>query len=132
MAVQQGDTAAAGRLMDAGAHVDGIPGGEEVPIGHAAWRGYPDLVSLLVERGAALTFADGGGAMGAALHGSRHCNHPEGGPTMQTVGEIPQAPYAAILRTLLEAGARVPSRLRWEGSPPAQAMVDELLRGGGT
>jgi len=132
MAVQQGDTAAAGRLMDAGAHVDGSPGGEEVPIGHAAWRGYPDLVSLLVERGAALTFADGGGAMGAALHGSRHCNHPEGGPTMQTVGEIPQAPYTAIVRTLLEAGARVPSRLRWEGSPPAQVMVDELLRGGST
>ena len=107
MAVEQGDTAAAGRLMDAGAHVDGIPGGEEVPIGHAAWRGYPDLVSLLVERGAALTFADGGSAMGAALHGSRHCNHPEGGPTMQTVGEIPQAPYGAILRTLVEAGAPV-------------------------
>ena len=132
MAVQQGDTAGAGRLMDAGAHADGIPGGEEVPIGHAAWRGYPGLVSLLVERGAALEFADGGSAMGAALHGSRHCNHPEGGPTMQTVGEIPQAPYGAILRTLLQAGAGVPSRLGWEGSPPPQAMVDELLRGGGT
>jgi hypothetical protein len=51
---------------------------------------------------------------------------------MQTVGEIPQAPYTAIVRTLLEAGARVPSRLRWEGSPPAQVMVDELLRGGST
>ena len=61
----------------------------------AATRG---LVSLLVARGAACQFGDGGTAIGAALHGSRHCNHPEGGPTMQTVGEIPQAPYAEILR----------------------------------
>ncbi len=131
MTVEQGDTAAAARLLEAGAHIDGAPGGEEVPIGHAAWRGYPELVSLLVARGAALAFEDGGGAMGAALHGSGHCNHPEGGPTMQTVGEIPQAPYAEIVRTLLDAGAAVPARLRWEGAPPAEAMVNELLRGGG-
>jgi ankyrin repeat protein len=131
-AAQQGDAAAAARLLDAGAHIDGAPGGEEVPIGHAAWRGYPALVSLLIARGAALAFEDGGGAMGAALHGSGHCNHPEGGPTMQTVGEIPQAPYAEIVRMLLDAGAAVPARLRWEGAPPAEAMVNELLRGGDT
>jgi hypothetical protein len=90
MAVQQGDTPAVAALLDAGAHVDEKPGGEEVPIRHAAWRGYPALVSLFVARGARLEFDDGGSAIGAALHGSRHCNHPEGGPTMQTVGEIPQ------------------------------------------
>jgi hypothetical protein len=49
---------------------------------------------------------------------------------MQTVGEIPQAPYAAILRTLLDAGAPVPARLRWEGAPPPDAMIDEVLRAG--
>jgi ankyrin repeat protein len=131
MAVQQGDTPAAARLLDAGADLDGAPGGEEVPIGHAAWRGYPALVSLLIARGARVEFADGGSALAAALHGSRHCNHPEGGPTMQTVGEIPQAPYAEILRTLLDAGARVPARLRWEGAPSPEAMIDEVLRAGG-
>jgi hypothetical protein len=131
MAVQQGDAAAAARLLDAGAHLDGAPGGEEVPIGHAAWRGYPELVSLLIARGAALAFADGGGAMGAALHGCGHCNHPEGGPTMQTVGEIARTPYAEIVRLLLDAGAAVPARLRWKGAPPAEALVGELLRDGG-
>jgi hypothetical protein len=130
MAVEQGDAPAAARLLDAGAHVDGEPGGGEVPLGHAAWRGYPALVSLLAARGAALEFDDGGSAIGAALHGSRHCNHPEGGPTMQTVGEIPQAPYAAILRALLDAGAPVPGRLGWEGTPPPEAMIDEVLRAG--
>jgi ankyrin repeat protein len=131
MAVEQGDAAAAGRLLDAGAQVQGAPGGEEVPLGHAAWRGYPGLVSLLVARGAALEFGDGGSAMGAALHGSRHCNHPEGGPTMQTVGEIPQAPYAEVVRTLLAAGGRVPAAVRWARAPPPETMVEELLTGGG-
>jgi ankyrin repeat protein len=110
MAVEQGDAPAVAALLNAGAHIDGKPGGEEMPIGHAAWRGYPELVSLFVARGARLEFDDGGSAIGAALHGSRHCNHPEGGPTMQTVGEIPQAPYAEILRTLQDAGGRLPAR----------------------
>ena len=49
---------------------------------------------------------------------------------MQTVAEIPQAPYAAIVRTLLGAGARVPAR-PWDGALEPQAMINELLRGSG-
>ena len=130
MAVQGGHTAAVERLLDAGARVDGDPGTEEVPLGHAAWRRYPDLVRLLVDRGARLVFASGGSALGAALHGSRNCQHPEGGPTMQTVGEIPQAPYAEIVRLLLDAGAPVPERLSESSLAPAE-MVSELLRESG-
>lgn len=130
MAVQGGHTATAQRLLDGGAHLDGPPGGEEIPLGHAAWRGYPALVSLLVTRGARLTFADGGSALGAALHGSRHCQHPEGGPTMQIVGEIPQAPYAQIVRLLLDAGAPIPER-RSDGAPAPAEIVDALLRENG-
>jgi hypothetical protein len=130
IAVQQGDAQVVERLLDAGASVNGDPAGEDVPIGHAAWRGYPVLVSLLVARGARLDFPDGGDAIGAALHGSRHCNHPEGGPTMRTVAEIPQAPYAAIVRTLLAAGARVPERPR-DGALAPQALVEDLLRESG-
>jgi len=130
MAVQGGHTTTVDRLLDAGAHLDGRPGGEEVPLGHAAWRGYPALAELLVARGARLTFEDGGSAVGAALHGSRHCQHPEGGPTMQTVGEIPQAPYAQIVRRLLDAGASIPER-RSDDTPPPAKLVDELLRESG-
>ena len=109
MAVQGGHTGTVERLLDAGARVDGDPDTDGVPLGQAAWRRYPDIVRLLVSRGARAVFADGGNAIGAALHGSRNCHHPEGGPTMQTVAEIPRAPYAEIVRFLLDAGAPRPA-----------------------
>jgi ankyrin repeat protein len=126
MAVQGGHTRTVERLLDAGARADGDPDTDGVPLGQAAWRRHPPIVRLLLTRGAELVFPGGGSAIGAALHGSRHCHHPEGGPTMQTVGEIPQAPYAEIVRILLDAGARVPERL-WDGAPTPAAMIDELL-----
>ena len=63
------------------------PRGEGPPLGQAAWRGRAEVVAELVARGAALTWADGGSARGAAEHGSRHCHDPEGGPTMRTHGD---------------------------------------------
>jgi ankyrin repeat protein len=126
MAVQGGHTATVERLLDAGARVDGDPDTDGVPLGQAAWRRYPDLVRLLVDRGAQLVFPHGGNAIGAALHGSRNCQHPEGGPTMQTLAEIPRSPYAEIVRFLLDAGTPVPKQL-WEGAPPPEAMISELL-----
>jgi hypothetical protein len=131
IAVQGGHTTAVERLLDAGARVDGDPASDDVPLGQAAWRRYPDLVRLLVDRGAQLDFPTSGSAIGAALHGCGNCQHPEGGPTMQTVGEIPRAPYAEIVRFLLDAGAPVPARL-WDGAPPPAEMIDELLTAGGT
>ena len=119
MAVQGGHAATVERLLDAGARVDGDPDTDGVPLGQAAWRRYPEIVRLLVSRGARLVFPGGGSAIGAALHGSGNCQHPEGGPTMQTVAEIPRAPYAEIIRFLLDAGAPVPERL-WEGAPGAR------------
>ena len=50
------------------------------------------MTTELVDRGAALAFRDGGSAIGAALHGSRHCQHPEGGPSMAIIDEIPRSP----------------------------------------
>lgn len=114
-AIQGGHLETVHRLLDAGAHPDGDPDRGEVPLRDACWRRRVEITRELVERGAALAFRDGGGAIGAALHGSRHCHHPEGGPSMQIVAEIPTAPYAEIVRLLLTAGAPVPERIGQHG-----------------
>jgi ankyrin repeat protein len=111
LAIQGGHTATARRLLDTGARVDGNPDSDDDPLGQACWRGRVDIVRELVARGAALSFRDGGSAIGAALHGSRHCQNGEGGPTMALVEEIPTEPYGEIVRLLLAAGAPVPERL---------------------
>jgi hypothetical protein len=79
----------------------------------------------LVQRGADLSFRDGGSAIGAALPGLRHCHDPEGGPTMRTNDEIPAQPYAEIVRVLLAAGATVPDRIGDDG-PRATMLIAEL------
>jgi ankyrin repeat protein len=99
-AVQGGHLETMRRLLDAGARIDGDPSTDEVPLGQACWRGRVEMVRELVERGAALSFRGGGTAIGAASHGASNCHHPEGGPTMGTLDEIPQAPYAEITRYL--------------------------------
>jgi ankyrin repeat protein len=125
LSIQGGHLAATRRLLDAGARIDGDPKSEESPLGQACWRGRAELTRELVERGAALTFRDGGSAIGAALHGSRHCHDPEGGPSMQTVDEIPSDRYAEVLRILLAAGATVPDRLGESGAR-GTTLVAEL------
>ncbi|HJS96561.1 MAG TPA: ankyrin repeat domain-containing protein [Solirubrobacteraceae bacterium] len=125
LAVQGGHLEAMRRLLDAGARIDGDPDSDEIPLGHAVWRGRVQMTRELVDRGAALTFRNGGSAMGAALHGSRHCNDPEGGPTMQIVDEIPKEPYAEIVRLLLAAGAAVPEKVG-ENGPRGTTLIAEL------
>lgn len=109
--IEGGHLEAMRRLLDAGARIDGNPDSGVIPLGHACWRGRVQMTRELLRRGAVLTFRDGGSAMGAALHGSRHCHEPEGGPSMRTVDEIPTEPYAEIVRILLAAGATVPERV---------------------
>lgn len=124
-AIHGGYLDAARRLLDLGARVDGDPDGEQIPLGQACWRGRVQMARDLVQRGAALTFRNGGSAIGAALHGSRNCNDPEGGPTMQVVDEIPKEPYAEIVRLLLAAGAPVPERVGEDG-PRGTTLIAEL------
>jgi len=78
----------------------------------------------LVARGAALSFRDGGSALGAALHGSRHCQDAEGGPSMQPIDEIPKEPYAEIVRLLLAAGAKVPEQVAGSGPSPMTLLAE--------
>jgi ankyrin repeat protein len=126
LAIQGGHFETVCRLLDSGAHLDGAPGADRPPpLGEACWRRRVEIAHELVRRGAALTFRGGGSAIGGALAGSRHCNHPEGGPTMQTIDEIPQQPYAEIVRLLLAAGAAVPERLGPDG-PLGATLLAEL------
>jgi ankyrin repeat protein len=124
LAIQGGRPDAARRLLDAGARIDGDPEGEGTPLGQACWRGRVQIARELVDRGAALTFRNGGSAIGAALHGSRHCQHPEGGPSMQIVDEIPSEPYAEIVRMLLAAGATVPDRVGENGARGTTVLAE--------
>ena len=126
LAVQRGDLASVQELLGAGARVDGNPDSEENPLSQACWRGQVPIARDLLARGATTDFRDGGCAIGAALHGSRHCQDPEGGPTMATVTEIDPEPYAAIVRMLLAAGARVPERVGGEHGPRAAMLLGEL------
>ena len=126
LAIQRGDRAAVQDLLEAGARVDGDPASEDAPLGQACWRGRVGIVQDLLLRGAATETRDGRSAIGAALHGSRHCQDPEGGPTMATITEIDPEPYAEIVRMLLEGGARVPERVGGEHGPRATALLGEL------
>ncbi len=125
VSIQGGHAQTVRRLLDAGARPDGDPEAEEIPLGEACWRGRAEETRELLARGAALRFRDGGTAIGAALHGSRHCHDPEGGPTMQILDEIPKEPYAEIVRILLAAGAPVPDRIGEKG-PRAASLIAEL------
>ena len=126
LAVQRGDLATVRELLAAGARVDGDPDSEESPLGQACWRGQVSIVRELLTRGATTDFRDGGSAIGAALHGSRHCQDPEGGPTMAAVTEINPEPYAEIVRMLLTAGAHIPQRVGGEHGPRAAMLLGEL------
>lgn len=130
LSIQGGHLEAMRRLLDAGARIDGDPdggerNGEGIPLGQACWRGRVQITRELIERGAALTFHNGGSAIGAALHGSRHCHEPEGGPSMRTLDEIAQEPYAEIVRMLLSAGTSVPQRIGENGTR-ATTLIAEL------
>jgi ankyrin repeat protein len=122
--IEGGHLEAMRRLLHAGARVDGDPDTEEIPLGHACWRGRVQMTRELIERGAVLTFRDGGSALGAALHGSRHCTDPEGGPSMRNVDEVPQEPYREIVQLVLAAGAEVPERMGENGARTAMLIAE--------
>jgi hypothetical protein len=81
------------------------------------------LAAELIAHGAPTTFPDGGSAIGSALHGSQNCQHPEGGPTMQIVSEIPRERYRRTIEVLLDAGAPIPETL-WDGVQVADLFAE--------
>lgn len=80
----------------------------------ACWKGYGDLVKILLERGASLTVEDHqfhGTPPGWFGHGARNCCD-EGGD------------YAEVARLLIAAGAKIPAA----DMPTGRAEVDSVLR----
>jgi ankyrin repeat protein len=80
----------------------------------ACWKGYADLVKLLIDHGASLTIEDPqfhGTPPGWFGHGVQNCH--------EGAGDYPQ-----VARHLLAAGATIPSC----DIPTGNAAVDEVLR----
>ncbi len=107
-------TAAVRGLLAAGLPVDARGAMGATALHWACWKGYPDLVELLLAHGASLTiedrqyFAPPAGWFG---HGVRNCDEPGG-------------EYAAVARLLLAAGAKIsPADI-----PTGNASVDAVLR----
>jgi hypothetical protein len=123
VAVQGGHLDAVRALLRAGAAPDGRPQEEHAPLGQAAWRGHAEIVAELVRHGASLVWEEGS-PIGAALHGSRHCQDPEGGPTMRTYDEVPKERYAKVVSVLLDAGAAIPERLGDDGPRSATTLTE--------
>ena len=108
-AVLLGDATLVRRMLDAGLGPDAVSASNPDPaLGSAAWRGYVEVVRVLVSAGAALTWPEGS-PIGAAMHGSQHCHDPQGGPMSLPVDEVRHGDYPDVVRILLAAGATIPT-----------------------
>ena len=111
---QNHQTQAVGALLAAGFPVDGRSESGETALHWACWKGYADLVKLLLDHGASLTVQENqyhATPMGWLSHGSTNC-HECGGD------------YPAVARLLIAAGAAfAPGDL-----PSGNPEVDEVMR----
>ena len=120
LSIEGGHVEATRRLLDGGARLDGNPAKDEVPLGQACWRRRAEITRELVVRGASLTFAGGGSAVGRRPARLPALPRPRGRSVDAHGREIPTAPYAEIVELLLAAGAPVPD------SPEARTLIAEL------
>lgn len=112
--VMSRSTAAIRALLAAGKPVDERGDMGATALHWACWKGYPDLVELLLDHGASLTIEDKqfhGTPPGWFAHGLHNCN--------EGVGDYPR-----VARLLIAAGATIPSA----DLPTGDAAVDAVLR----
>jgi hypothetical protein len=101
-------------LLELGCPVDTRGSHGATALHWACWKGYPDLVELLLDRGAPLTTEDRqfhATPAGWFTHGVQNCDERGGD-------------YPAVARLLLDAGATLPAA----GLPTGDAAVDAVLR----
>jgi ankyrin repeat protein len=102
-------------LLAAGFPVDAGGDHGATALHWACWKGYADLVKLLLQHGASLTIEDmvfQGTPPGWFGHGARNCD--EGG-----------GDYAEVARLLIASGAKIPSRDLPTGRPDVDAVLLE-------
>jgi len=107
-------TSAVRALLAAGVPVDARGEMGATALHWACWKGYADLVQLLLERGASMTIEDQqfqGTPPGWFGHGVHNCNEGTGN-------------YAEVARLLIAAGATIPR----VDLPTGKADVDAVLR----
>jgi ankyrin repeat protein len=107
-------TAAVRALLAAGLPVDGRGDWGGTALHWACWKGYADIVEILLEHGASLTIEDEqfhGTPPGWFGHGVRNCHEPGGD-------------YPQVARLLIAAGATIPAA----DLPTGRAEVDAVLR----
>jgi ankyrin repeat protein len=129
LAAGRDDVATIDRLLDGGADVNAVAGGDGMPPLHcAAWRGRFNATRRLAERGADIHRVNqyGGAALGTAIHGSANCYDTEGGPGMKLHDEAVNGQYVEIIEFLIARGGCLPDRIRG-GS---DAVQDVLRRHG--
>ncbi len=100
-------------LLAAGLPVDALGEHGATALHWACWKGYPDLVKLLLDHGASLTIQDNqyhAAPTGWLSHGSTNC-HECGGD------------HVAVARLLIAAGAFAPGDL-----PTGNPEVDAVMR----
>jgi ankyrin repeat protein len=108
-------TAAVRGLLAAGMPVDARGDMGATALHWACWKGYADLVDLLLQHGASLAIEDEqfhGTPPGWFGHGSHNCAEPGGD-------------YAGVARALIEAGAVIPSVDLPTGRPEVDAVLRE-------
>jgi ankyrin repeat protein len=107
-------TSAVRALLAAGVPVDARGEMGATALHWACWKGYADLVKLLLERGASMTIEDQqfqGTPPGWFGHGIHNCDEGTGD-------------YAEVARLLIAAGATIPT----VDLPTGKADVDAVLR----
>jgi hypothetical protein len=101
-------------LLDLGCPVDTRGGHGATALHWACWKGYSDLVALLLHHGAPLTIEDRqfhATPAGWFAHGVQHCDERGGD-------------YPGVARLLLDAGATLPAA----DLPTGNEAVDAVLR----
>lgn len=107
-------TSAVRALLKAGVPIDARGENGATALHWACWKGYADIVKVLLDSGASFTVEDTafhGTPAGWFGHGIRHCGESGGD-------------YAAVARHLIAAGAHIPA----VDIPTGNAAVDQILK----